>query len=151
DAPYSQSRALQDPCGRSKHSSFPRSGSTENNGNTSRNKVSLISMSQYYNPRRTRNVFDPQSSDPFKLSRSKIDLFINCPRCFYFDIRLGVARPPGFPLTLNNAVDLLMKKEFDTHRVNKTKHPLMETYGIDAVPLDDPNLEEWRDALRSEE
>lgn len=105
-------------------------------------------MSQYYNPRRTKNLFNPKSTEPFRLSRSKIDLFINCPRCFYLDVRLGVGRPPGFPLTLNNAVDFLMKKEFDTHRVQKTKHPLMETYGIDAVPFDDPRLEEWRDALR---
>jgi CRISPR/Cas system-associated exonuclease Cas4 (RecB family) len=51
-------------------------------------------------------------------------------------------------MTLNNAIDFLMKKEFDTHRTAKTKHPLMETYGIDAVPFDDPRMEEWRDALR---
>lgn len=105
-------------------------------------------MSQYYNSRRTKNLFSPGSTEPFRLSRSKIDLFVQCPRCFYFDLRLGVGRPASFPLTLNNAVDLLLKKEFDIHRVDKTKHPLMDTYGIDAVPLDDPRMDEWRDALR---
>lgn len=105
-------------------------------------------MSQYYNPQRTRNVFDPASSMPFRLSRSRIDVFLNCPRCFYLDRRLGVDRPPGFPFNLNSAVDTLLKKEFDLHRAAGTPHPLMKTYGIDAVPLAHEKIEEWRDALR---
>ncbi len=102
-------------------------------------------MSKYYRPQRTRALFDPDSEKPFKLSRSKIDLFINCPRCFYFDRRLGVGRPPGFPFNLNNAVDKLLKKEFDIHRTEKTSHPLMDTYGIDAVPFAHADLDIWRE------
>lgn len=105
-------------------------------------------MSEYYNPRRTRNIFDPASSEPFKISRSKLDLFLNCPRCFYLDRRLGVGRPPGFPFSLNSAVDALLKKEFDIHRAAGTAHPLMERYGIDAVPYSHEKMEEWRDSLR---
>lgn len=100
----------------------------------------------YY--RRTRGLFDPQSSEPFRLSRSKIDLFVECPRCFYLDQRHGIARPRSFPFTLNNAVDLLLKKEFDIHREAGSTHPLMKAYGIDAVPYKHPSLEEWRDALK---
>lgn len=70
-------------------------------------------MSQYYNSQRTKGLYDLSSSEPFKLSRSKIDLFLSCPRCFYFNRRLGVARPPGFPFALNSAVDHLLKLEFD--------------------------------------
>lgn len=70
-------------------------------------------MSQYYNPIRTRNLYDKNSKTLFRLSRSKIDLFLECPRCFYLDRKLGVARPPGFPFSLNSAVDKLLKKEFD--------------------------------------
>lgn len=90
------------------------------------------------------NVFDPKSATPFKISRSKIDLFIECPRCFYLDRRLGVPRPslPGF--TLNVAVDELLKKEFDIHRAKKTAHPFMKAYGIDALPFDHPDLSRWR-------
>lgn len=105
-------------------------------------------MSQYYNPKRTKNIYIKGSQEPFRLSRSKIDLFVQCPRCFYFDLRLGVGRPSSFPLTLNNAVDFLMKKEFDIHRAKGEPHPLMKTYGIDAVPLQHEKLDEWRDALR---
>lgn len=101
-------------------------------------------MSQYYNSKRTRNVFDPESKEPFKLSRSKIDLFLECPRCFYYDRKLGIGRPPGFPFTLNSAVDALLKQEFDIHRANGTKHPLIEKYGIDAQPVPHEDLDKWR-------
>ena len=106
-------------------------------------------MSKYYNPNRTKNLYDPNSSQSFRLSRSKIDLFLNCPRCFYLDRKLGVAQPPGYPFTLNTAVDKLLKKEFDIHRAKGTAHPLMKTYGIDAVPLDHEKIDEWRDSLRA--
>lgn len=105
-------------------------------------------MSKYYNPKRKRNIFDPDSDKPFRLSRSKIDLFLNCPRCFYLDRRLGVAQPPGYPFSLNSAVDALLKKEFDSHRAKGIPHPLMKAYGIDAIPFQHEYLNEWRDSLR---
>jgi hypothetical protein len=105
-------------------------------------------MSEYYKATRTRNLFDPKSSEPFRVSRSKIDLFLNCERCFYLDRRLGIGRPPGFPFSLNSAVDALLKKEFDIHRAAKTAHPLMEKYSVDAVPFEHEKMEEWRDSLR---
>jgi len=49
---------------------------------------------------------------------------------------------------LNSAVDFLLKKEFDVHRAENTAHPLMKTYGIDAIPLQHEKMNEWRDALR---
>jgi hypothetical protein len=30
---------------------------------------------------RTRNLYDPSSAKLYRISRSKIDLFIECPRC----------------------------------------------------------------------
>ncbi len=105
-------------------------------------------MSQYYNPKRTSNLYNPDSTQPFRLSRSKIELFLNCPRCFYLDRRLGIGQPPGYPFALNSAVDTLLKKEFDIHRAKGTAHPLMKHYKIAAVPFDHPKMNEWRDALR---
>lgn len=104
-------------------------------------------MSEYYKPHRKPdwNYGGPN----WRLSRSKIDLFLECPRCFYVDNKLGVARPPGFPFSLNSAVDKLLKKEFDAHRANGTPHPLMKEYGIDAVPFDHPKMNEWRDSLKA--
>lgn len=102
-------------------------------------------MSDYYNSRRTRNLFEPSSSEPFKVSRSKIDLFLNCPLCFYLDARLGVGRPPGYPFALNSAVDALLKKEFDAHRAKRRAHPLMSAYGLkDVIPFSHEDLDVWR-------
>lgn len=96
-----------------------------------------------YNPNRSAdwNYGGPK----WRLSRSKIDLFIECPRCFYIDNKLGTARPRGPAFTLNVAVDELFKKEFDTFRKLGTKHPIMEKYNIDAVPYAHKLLDAWRD------
>jgi hypothetical protein len=101
-------------------------------------------MSQYYNPNRTRNLYESDDTKPFKLSRSKIDLYINCPRCFYLDRKLGVARPPGFPFALNSAVDALLKNEFDALRRDEKQHPLQVQYEIDARPVHHDDLDKWR-------
>ncbi|MDD2731587.1 MAG: PD-(D/E)XK nuclease family protein [Candidatus Pacebacteria bacterium] len=101
-------------------------------------------MSKYYNSKRKNNIFEPESKEPFKLSRSRLELFLECPRCFYLDRRLGIERPGGFPFSLNNAVDLLLKKEFDAHRVKGLRHPLMEKYNIEAVPFEHEDLKKWQ-------
>jgi hypothetical protein len=98
--------------------------------------------------RRVRGLFDPLSAEPYRISRSKIDLFVDCPRCFWLDQRLGIARPSFPAFSLNNAVDELLKREFDAHREEGTPHPIMREHHLEAVPLQDPRLEEWRDALR---
>lgn len=77
-----------------------------------------------------------------------MDNFLRCQKCFYLDRRLGVDQPPGYPFTLNNAVDKLLKKEFDIHRKAKTIHPLMEHYGIDAIPFQHEKLDEWRENFK---
>lgn len=102
-------------------------------------------MSQYYTAQRTKNIYDPKDKKPFKISRSKIDLFVECPRCFYLDRRLGVGRPPGFPFALNSAVDKLLKKEFDIHRAQGIKHPLQKQYKIDCKAIAHEKLDEWRE------
>ena len=102
-------------------------------------------MSGFYKP--NRNPGWNYGGPKWTLSRSKIDLFMECPRCFYIDNKLGTARPPGFPFNLNSAVDELLKKELDSHRANGTQHPLAKAYGLDAVPLKHERMDEWRNAL----
>lgn len=79
-----------------------------------------------------------------KISRSKIELSLECPRCFWLEVKKGIKRPPGFPFTLNNAVDYLLKQEFDHHRKEKTPHPVMVTHMVEAIPFDHPNMDTWR-------
>jgi len=95
--------------------------------------------------KRRSNIYDPASSAPFRLSRSKIENFMRCARCFYLDRRLGVGEPDGYPFTLNTAVDHLLKKEFDIHRAKGDPHPLMRHYNVDAVPFLHKDLDSWRE------
>ncbi|MBP6924744.1 MAG: PD-(D/E)XK nuclease family protein [Candidatus Pacebacteria bacterium] len=103
-------------------------------------------MAEYikkYNP--TRSAEWNYGGAKWKLSRSKIDSFIECPRCFYLDNKLGTKRPSFPSFNLNIAVDELFKKEFDIHRKAGTPHPIMTKYGIKAVPFSHKELDTWRD------
>jgi RecB family exonuclease len=101
-------------------------------------------MSVNYRTQRIRNLYQPNSQEPYKLSRSALELFVQCPRCFYLDRRLGKGRPPGYPFNLNNAVDALLKKEFDIYRQRGEIHPMVKEKGIEAIPFQHPDLEKWR-------
>ncbi len=103
-------------------------------------------MSEYYfAKKKKRSSAWNYGGEKWRLSRSKIDLFSDCPRCFYLDNKLGISRPKFPAFTLNVAVDALLKKEFDIHRTQKTPHPLMDTYGIDAVPFSHKDMDVWRE------
>ena len=103
-------------------------------------------MPSYF--KRRSPLYNPKGETAYRISRSKIELFIECPRCFYLDRRLGVGRPSTPPFTLNNAVDHLLKNEFDLLRKNGEAHALMKQYKIDAVPYKHEKLSEWRDDMR---
>lgn len=92
--------------------------------------------------------FNPSSKESYTISRSKIERFLECPRCYWLEARYGIGRPETPPFTLNNAVDELFKKEFDIRRARGEPHPLMRKYGIEAVPYAHEKIEEWRDALK---
>lgn len=81
-----------------------------------------------------------------QLSWSKVNLFIQCPRCFYREQILGKKRPGIDPdvFSLNKAVDTLWKKEFDEYREKQLPHPIMAAHNIDAVPLKYYLLSDWR-------
>ena len=84
---------------------------------------------------------------PFKVSRSKIELFMQCPRCFWLDVRLKITRPNGPPFNINKTIDELFKKEFDVHRGAGTPHPIMVAGGLQAVPMQHQNLDDWRNTF----
>lgn len=86
----------------------------------------------------------PTENTSLKLSRTKIDLFLECPFCFWLDVKKGIKRPRGPGFSLNSAVDHLLKKEFDLLRNEKTAHQLMKKYHIEAIPFFHKNLDQWR-------
>ncbi|MEK6714857.1 MAG: PD-(D/E)XK nuclease family protein [Candidatus Omnitrophota bacterium] len=79
-----------------------------------------------------------------KLSRSKLELFFGCPRCFWLDMKKGIKRPPPAPYTINSAVDVLLKQEFDAHREKGTAHYLIKKYNIEAIPYKCEQINAWR-------
>lgn len=89
--------------------------------------------------------YKPGQKSMFKVSRSKIDLFMNCPSCFWLDRRLKITRPDSPPFQINKAVDELFKKEFDIFREQAKPHPLMTEYKIDAIPFVHEDLNKWRE------
>ena len=97
---------------------------------------------------RSRNIYKPDSEKPFKLSRSKVDNFVSCKRCFYIDRRLGVGHPPGFPFNINSAVDELLKKEFDQYRDAGKPHPYMDSVSRNLIPYKHDQLDEWRENFK---
>lgn len=97
---------------------------------------------------KARGLYKPEDDKPFKVSRSGIELFVECPCCFYLNNRMGIRRPSGPPFNINKAVDTLLKKEFDVHRAGKTQHPYMKQYGIDAVPFQHEMMDEWRENFK---
>lgn len=97
---------------------------------------------------RERSVpYKPGQAAPFKVSRSKIELFMQCPRCFWLDVRLKIKRPDGPPFNINKAIDELFKKEFDTYRVKGEPHPIMTEYSVSAVPFTHEKLDDWRETF----
>jgi hypothetical protein len=97
---------------------------------------------------KSRGLFKGDGEKPFKISRSQIDLFVECPRCFYLNHRCGIRRPSGPPFTINMLIDRLLKKEFDAHRLAGTTHPIMVQHGLDAVPFQHVMMDDWRHNFR---
>lgn len=89
--------------------------------------------------------YRPGQKEAYKISRSKIELFKQCPRCFWLDARLKIKRPDSPPLNLNKAIDQLLKKEFDVYRQKGQPHPIMVEHKINAVPFQHDELDKWRE------
>ena len=80
-----------------------------------------------------------------QLSPNSLNLFLECPHCFWLDKNLGIKRPPPYPYALNSAVDALLKEEFDTYRVKNLPHPLLKENNINAKLFPNQNLlNQWR-------
>lgn len=89
-------------------------------------------------------AYQPGQKGVFKLSRSKIELFTQCPRCFWLGERLKIKRPSGPPFQINKAIDELYKKEFDAYRKKAQPHPLMTDNQIKAIPFAHDDMDKWR-------
>lgn len=88
--------------------------------------------------------YRPGQAASFKISRSKIEDYIRCPRCFWLDKRLGISKPSSPPFLINSAIDTLLKAEFDIYRKKGEQHPWQLEFSVDAKPFEHKDLDRWR-------
>jgi len=95
-----------------------------------------------------RRCYHPGSEAPFAVSRSAIERYIKCPNCFYLQARDNIKPPPGYPLSINIAVDDLLKKEFDVYRELGVVHPKVAEAGLDLKPFQHDDMDIWRNNFK---
>ncbi len=82
------------------------------------------------------------------LSPNSLNLFLECPHCFWLEKNKGVKRPPVYAYSLNSTVDSLLKEEFDLYRSKKLTHPLFKDNNIEARLFENQKLlNQWRSNL----
>lgn len=80
-----------------------------------------------------------------KISPKSLDLYFECPKCFYQLKNENIKRPGQFPYELNLEVDEILKQEFDYYRKEGKKHPLLEANNIPGKLFENQILlNEWR-------
>ncbi len=97
---------------------------------------------------RKNSTYKYETGKTFKLSRSGIDSFIKCQRCFYLN-KVGNIKDIGMPgFSLNSAHDELMKKEIDIYRKKGVAHPYMESLERNLIPFQHEKMEDWRNNFK---
>ena len=97
---------------------------------------------------RHRGVYSSSNTEPYELSRSRIENFVRCPACFYLRQVNGVTFPsiPGF--NINEATDILLKRDFDRYRGAAETHPFLAGNGHGhLVPFAHSDFEMWTQSL----
>ena len=98
--------------------------------------------------KRHRGKFDKAHLAPYELSRSRIENFVKCPACFYFQQVKKIEFPsmPGF--NINEATDILLKKDFDKCRQKGETHEFLSERGYGhLIPFKHDNFEMWTQSL----
>ena len=95
-----------------------------------------------------KNIYKTNSDLPFRINRTKIDLFFDCKRCFFLDQKHGIRRPHGTPLVLNNKIVDDFKKELNECRIKQKVHPEIMKLKKQFIPLFHSKLDDWRSSFK---
>lgn len=94
---------------------------------------------------RKKLLYKNKTSDIFKISRSNIQSYLECPKCFYLESVHGIKKPAGFPLPINMAVDSILKNEFDHYRAQGREHPeVKQILNLNLKPFNEDQFFDWR-------
>lgn len=96
---------------------------------------------------RHRGKFKNDVSEPYEISRGKVENYIRCKACFWLDRVGGVHFPsiPGF--NLNSNTDTLLKRDFDKYRGMKPHPILLDNDLGHLIPFAHEDLKKWETSL----
>ena len=83
----------------------------------------------------------------YKLSPSSINLFLECPRCFWLQLVKGIKRPEGIFPSLPSGMDKILKAHFDSYAEKGTLPPEISAHGLKngyQLFSDKKTLDIWR-------
>lgn len=80
----------------------------------------------------------------FKLSPSALNLFLDCPRCFWLEKNKNTKRPRGIFPSLPGGMDLVIKAYFDKYRTKDELPPEVNGKLIGKLVANAGLLDKWR-------
>lgn len=85
-----------------------------------------------------------QKDGQIRLSPSTLNLFLECPKCFYLEQVEGFHRPRGIFPSLPGGMDVLIKKYFDKYRLQNKLPPEIDGKVEGKLMADLDLLNKWR-------
>lgn len=95
-------------------------------------------------PNQSKHGSGQAAGRQIQLSPSSLNLFLECPKCFWLYKAKGIHRPEGPKSSLPNGMDLLLKKYFDKYRSQKKLPPEIEGKVEGKLLEDQEMLNNWR-------
>jgi len=84
-----------------------------------------------------------------RLSPSALNIFLECPRCFWLEKNKAIKRPRGIFPSLPSGMDSVIKKYFDSFRLNDDMPPEIKGKMRGKLFPDIATLEKWRNWRKS--
>ena len=81
---------------------------------------------------------------PYQLSPTTLQLFVNCPRCFWLQFRRQVHRPRGIFPSLPGGMDSVIKVYYDRYRSQNEMPPELEGRVRGRLVADQALMDQWR-------
>lgn len=79
-----------------------------------------------------------------RLSPSSLNIFLDCPKCFWLEKNKSIKRPRGIFPSLPGGMDLVIKTYFDTYRVKNEMPPEVKDKLPGKLFSNMSKLEKWR-------
>jgi len=83
-------------------------------------------------------------NNKIRLSPSSLNLFLDCPRCFWLEKNKNIKRPRGIFPSLPGGMDLVIKTYFDKYRVKNDLPPEVKGKLTGGLLADTSLLNKWR-------